>query len=237
MVRTKPAKSSAVSPLAAVHQGPRQADAAKMDQARTATDSSSIRGLSPALADFFQATNSAAVHSVMEAIESQVDRLLPVGISKSARNRVAGKIYRELNTTLQGNRALGQPMRDAFRSGGLDDAHRKAIVPLVTGRARQALVGGAKRVLNEGTNTIGSAKSRSADAPSRCGVAWTSADRWRQRRAPHGFIPRYRLRMHVRGGHFEYVSRLSTKSCGRWNFCIRRWSARASSRMISHWRR
>jgi hypothetical protein len=128
-----------------------------VNQAHTAAAPSSIPGLTPAQADFFQATNSAAVHSVMEAIESQVDRLLPEGISKSARNRVAGEIYRELDTTLQGNRALGQQMRDAFRSGGLDDAHRKAIVSLVTGRARQALPGVAKRVLNEWTNTIVSA--------------------------------------------------------------------------------
>jgi hypothetical protein len=48
-------------------------------------------------------------------------------------------------------------MRDAFRAGALDDAHRKAIVSLVTGRARQALPGVAKRVLNEWTNTIVSA--------------------------------------------------------------------------------
>jgi hypothetical protein len=155
--RTRPAESSAVHPLAAAHQGARQADAAKMEQARAAAASSSIPGLTPAQADFFQATNSAAVHSVMEAIESQVERLLPEGISKSARNRVAGEIYRELDTTLQGNRALGQQMRDAFRSGGLDDAHRKAIVSLVTGRARQALPGVAKRVLNEWTNTLVSA--------------------------------------------------------------------------------
>jgi len=65
-------------------------------------------GFTPAQSDFFQATNAAAVHSVMDAIETQVERLLPEGISKSARNRVAGEIYRELDTTLQGNRALGQ---------------------------------------------------------------------------------------------------------------------------------
>jgi len=94
-------------------------------------------GLTPAQSDFFQATNAAAVQSVMEAIETQVERLLPDGISKSARNRVAGEIYRELDTTLQGNRALGQQMRDAFRSGAMDEAHRKAIVSLVTGRARR----------------------------------------------------------------------------------------------------
>src|ERR1700722_12588786 len=115
------------------------------------------RGPSAAQSEFFQATNAAAVRGVMEAIEAQVDRVLPEGISKSARNRVSGEIYRELDATLQGNRALGQQMRDAFRSGALDEAHQRSIVSLVTGRARQALPGVAKRVMNEWTNTIVSA--------------------------------------------------------------------------------
>ncbi len=114
-------------------------------------------GLTPAQMDFFHSTNVAAVSSVVDAIESQVERLLPDGISKSARNRVVGEIYRELDTTLRGNRALGQQMRDAFRSGGLDEEHQRAIVSLVTGRARQALPAVAKRVLNEWTTTVVSA--------------------------------------------------------------------------------
>lgn len=113
--------------------------------------------LTPAQMDFFHSTNAAAVSSVVDAIETQVERLLPEGISKSARNRVVGEIYRELDTTLRGNRALGQQMRDAFRSGGLDDEHQRAIVSLVTGRARQALPAVAKRVLNEWTTTVVSA--------------------------------------------------------------------------------
>jgi hypothetical protein len=114
-------------------------------------------GRSAAQSDFFHSTNAAAVQGVMEAIETQVDRLLPEGISKSARNRVAGEIYRELDTTLQGNRAAGQQMRDAFRSGALDDAHRKVIVSLVTGRARRLCLELRSAVLNEWTNTIVSA--------------------------------------------------------------------------------
>ena len=114
-------------------------------------------GLTPAQMEFFHSTNAAAVSSVVDAIESQVERLLPDGISKSARNRVVGEIYRELDTTLRGNRALGQQMRDAFRSGGLDEEHQRAIVSLVTGRARQALPAVAKRVLNEWTSTVVSA--------------------------------------------------------------------------------
>jgi hypothetical protein len=113
--------------------------------------------LTPAQMDFFHSTNAAAVSSVVDAIESQVERLLPEGISKSAHNRVVGEIYRELDNTLRGNRALGQQMRDAFRSGGLDEEHQRAIVSLVTGRARQALPGVAKRVLNEWTTTVVSA--------------------------------------------------------------------------------
>jgi hypothetical protein len=114
-------------------------------------------GLTPAQAEFFHATNAAAVQSVLDTIETQVERLLPEGIAKSARNRVVGEIYREIDATLRGNRVLGQQMRDAFRSGALDDDHRRAIVSLVTGRARQALPGVAKRVLDEWTTTVVSA--------------------------------------------------------------------------------
>jgi hypothetical protein len=104
--------------------------------------------------EFFHAANAAAVEGVLEAIESQVDRLLPEGISKSARNRVVGEIYRELDTTLRANRQLGSQMREAFRSGSLDADHQNAIVSLVSSRARQALPGVAKRVLNEWTSTL-----------------------------------------------------------------------------------
>lgn len=107
-----------------------------------------------AQAEFFHAANAAAVEGVLDAIESQVERLLPESVSKSARNRVVGEIYRELDTTLRSNRQLGQQMRDAFRSGSLDAAHQRAIVSLVTGRARQALPAVAKRVLNEWTSTV-----------------------------------------------------------------------------------
>jgi hypothetical protein len=90
-----------------------------------------------AQAEFFHAANAAAVESVLASIESQVERLFPEGVSKSARNRVVGEIYRELDSTLRTNRQLGQQVRDAFRSGSLDNDHQRAIVSLVTGRARQ----------------------------------------------------------------------------------------------------
>ena len=149
----------ASSRLATGNNSPRQPEAANSNDSRAGKSSTTagLTGLTPAQSDFFHSTNAAAVQGVMAAIETQVDRLLPEGISKSARNRVAGEIYRELDTTLQGNRALGQQMHDAFRSGALDEAHCRAIVSLVTGRARQALPGVAKRVLNEWTNAIVSA--------------------------------------------------------------------------------
>lgn len=116
--------------------------------------SSDGRTLTPAQADFFHSANAAAVEEVLGAIESQVERLLPEEISKSARNRVVGEIYRELDTTLRSNRQLAQQVREAFRSGSLDAEHQRALVSLVAGRARQALPGVSKRVLNEWTSTI-----------------------------------------------------------------------------------
>jgi hypothetical protein len=126
----------------------------------TAATSDTPAGVTPAQEQFFHAANAAAVEGVVEAIESQVERLLPEGISKSARNRVVGEIYRELDSTLRANRTLTQQMRDAFRSGTLDANHRKAVVSLITGRARQALPAVAKRVLNEWTTTIVSANQQ-----------------------------------------------------------------------------
>lgn len=104
--------------------------------------------------EFLHAANAAAVQGVLDAIETQVDRLLPEGVSKTARNRVVGEIYRELDASLGANRQLSQHMRDALRSGNLDAQHQRAIVGLVTGRARQALPGITKRVLSEWTSTV-----------------------------------------------------------------------------------
>ena len=104
--------------------------------------------------EFLQATNAAAVQSVPDTIESQVGRLLPDGASRSARNRVVGEIYRELDAALRENRQLTRQVREAFRSGELDTRHQHAIVSLITGRARQALPGVAKRVMDEWTSTV-----------------------------------------------------------------------------------
>jgi hypothetical protein len=112
------------------------------------------RGLSPAQEGFFHSTNAAAVGAVIEAIESQVGRLLPEEISKGARNRLVGEIYRELDASLRSDRQFARQAREAFRSGPLDDEHQRAIVSLVSTRARQSLPGVARRVLNEWTSAI-----------------------------------------------------------------------------------
>jgi hypothetical protein len=114
----------------------------------------SVAGLSPEQAEFLQTTNVAAVQGVVDAIQSQVERLLPEGASKTTRNRIVGEIYRELDATLRDNRQLAQQVRDAFRSGTLDASQQRAIVSLLTGRARQALPGIAKKVMNEWTSTV-----------------------------------------------------------------------------------
>jgi hypothetical protein len=106
---------------------------------------------------FLHSANAAAVEGVVAAIEAQVERLLPEGVAKNARTRVVGEIYRELDSSLRSNPQFAAQLRDAFRSGSLDDGHQRAIVSLLTGRARQALPGVAKRVLSEWTSTIVSA--------------------------------------------------------------------------------
>jgi len=148
------------------------------EQSQPAQASQQDRGLAQAQSEFFHATNAATVQSVLDSIESQVDRLLPEGISKSARNRVVGEIYRELDGTLRSNRQLAQQMREAFRSGSLDGEHQRAIVSLITSRARQALPGVAKRVLNEWTSTLVAAdqarRSRQRTAERRVDIAGSS---------------------------------------------------------------
>jgi hypothetical protein len=67
---------------------------------------------------------------------------------------LTGEIYREIDTSLQSNRAFGQQLRQAFRTGQLTPDNQRAIVGMVVGRAKQALSGIAKRVLGEWTNGI-----------------------------------------------------------------------------------
>ena len=127
---------------------------------------------------FLHAANAAAVEGVVAAIEAQVERLLPEGVAKNARTRVVGEIYRELDSSLRSNPQFAAQLRDAFRSGSLDDGHQRAIVSLLTGRARQALPGVAKRVLSEWTSTIVSAanerRTRQRSAERRIDIAGSS---------------------------------------------------------------
>jgi hypothetical protein len=127
---------------------------------------------------FLHAANAAAVEGVVAAIEAQVARLLPEGVAKNARTRVVGEIYRELDSSLRSNPQFAAQLRDAFRSGSVDDGHQRAIVSLLTGRARQALPGVAKRVLSEWTSTIVSAanerRTRQRTAERRIDIAGSS---------------------------------------------------------------
>jgi hypothetical protein len=127
---------------------------------------------------FLHAANSAAVEGVVAAIEAQVQSLLPEGVAKNARTRVVGEIYRELDWSLRSNPQFAAQLRDAFRSGSLDDGHQRAIVSLLTGRARQALPGVAKRVFSQWTSTIVSAanerRTRQRTAERRIDIAGSS---------------------------------------------------------------
>ena len=132
----------------------------RQDAAATNTNATAQAATNPdTQLAFLHAANASAVEGVIGAIESQVERLLPEGVAKNARTRVGGEIYRELDATLRSNPQFAAQLRDAFRSGSLDDAHHRAIVSLLTGRARQALPAVAKRVLNEWTSTIVSASN------------------------------------------------------------------------------
>jgi hypothetical protein len=163
----------------------RQPEAAQSADAFFSTlSTSSNSGYSAAQSEFFHTTNAVAVESVLGAIESQVEKLLPEGVSKNARSRVVGEIYRELDTTLRSNRQFTQQLRDAMGSalaqpdGGRDANHQRAIVSLIAGRARQALPAVAKRVLNEWTSTIVAAnherRGRQRDAERRVDIAGSS---------------------------------------------------------------
>ncbi len=120
--------------------------------------------------EFLQAANAEAVREVLQAIEAQVARVLPESVSKAARNRVVGEIYRELDKALQANSDFAKHLRSAVRAGNFDTAHQNAVAALVIGRAKQSLPGVVKRVMSEWTSTILAAnqdrreKQRSAES-------------------------------------------------------------------------
>lgn len=124
---------------------------------------------------FFHETNAAAVEGVLNSIQSQLDRLLPEGTPQNTRQRLTGEIYREVDAALQSNRAFGQQLRQAFRSGQLTPGNQRAIVGMVVGRAKQALPGIAKRVLGEWTSGVvahaGARQERQRNAAKRVDIA------------------------------------------------------------------
>jgi hypothetical protein len=163
----KSAKERGVEPGSAG--GPTSSSAGDGGQGAVPT-SAGAEALARGQQHLFEQVNAQAVKGVVQAIESQVDRLLPENISSAARNRVVGEIYRELDKSLQSNGEYAKQVRSALRSGNLDAGHQSAVVSLVVGRARQALPSVAKRVLNEWTSTILAAnqdrrtKQRSAES-------------------------------------------------------------------------
>jgi hypothetical protein len=145
--------------VGAQHAAPMQ-NASATTRARTETDvpgraaSEQDVARQNAFAAFYQEANAGAVQGVLDAIQTQVERLLPEGVAAGARNRVIGEIYRELDASLRGNRALAQQVRQAFRGGNLDAEHQRAVVGLIVGRARQALPAAAKKVVGEWTSGV-----------------------------------------------------------------------------------
>jgi hypothetical protein len=121
---------------------------------RAGDSSAGDAGAPGQFASFYQETNAVVVEGVVDAIQSQVQRLLPEGVAAGAQKRVIGEIYRELDASLRGNRALAQQVRQAFRSGAMDQDHQAAIVGMVLARAKQALPGVAKKVIGEWTSGV-----------------------------------------------------------------------------------
>src|SRR6185437_1563083 len=108
-----PAQAGAGSEVAAKTT---QADHAASEPATQNQTAQSAPNIVAAQSEFVQSANAAAVRSVLDTIEGQVEKLLPEGASRGARNRVVGEIYRELDSTLRANRQLARQLRDAFRS-------------------------------------------------------------------------------------------------------------------------
>ena len=152
---TEEAKDAAPRGDAAQDERRSQADADASKRAVSEQDAARQN----AFAAFYQEANAGAVQGVIDAIQTQVERLLPEGVAAGARNRVIGEIYRELDASLRGNRALAQQVRQAFRSGNLDAQHQRAVVGLIVGRARQALPAVAKKVIGEWTTGVLAASS------------------------------------------------------------------------------
>lgn len=180
---SSPADAAPVGTAAAPSSQARAAGAlAQMPSPAAAAENAPTPTVDPkraAQAAFFHSTNSAAVHQVLAAIETQVNRLLPAGVSGPTKTRIVGEIYRDLGSALGANRQLGHQLREVFRSGAGDAAHQQAIVSLVTGRARQALPAIARRVINEWTHGVVAANheklSRHEGAAKRVDISGTGS--------------------------------------------------------------
>jgi hypothetical protein len=167
--------ASLAKAMTTVAADPKAGERAEDRTARIETDARRAEGARSAGEQFVQTANAEAVQGVIQAIETQVDRVLPQDAPKAARERVVGEIYRELDKTLQTNPDFVKHVRNAMRSGKFDSGHQSAVVSLIVGRAKQSLPSVAKRVLTEWTSTILSAnrdrKAKQRSAESRVDIA------------------------------------------------------------------
>ena len=147
-----------------------------------------LRGSRPSQAEFFQAANAAAVQGGRRR-DRDAGRAVAAGgrVEERAEPRGGGDLpragcdaRREPATFAAGARCV--PVRRA-----LDANHQRAIVSLITGRARQALPGVAKRVMNEWTSTIVAAnqdrRARQHAAERRVDIAGSSGGAGEGRRS------------------------------------------------------
>src|SRR5262249_32658280 len=84
---------------------------------------------------------------------------LPDGVADGARRRIGEDIFRDLSSTLSGDRELsaqiGQMLRGSPQSGWrFDAAARQPLAGLLAGRARKALPEVARRVVSEWTSSV-----------------------------------------------------------------------------------
>ena len=162
---------------------------------------------------FLHSANAAAVESVVAAIEAQVERLLPEGVAKNARTRVVGEIYRELDSSLRSNPQFAAQLRDAFRSGSLDDGHQRAIVSLLTGRARPPRRSQTRAQRMDLHHRQRRKRTPHPSAHSRTSHRHSRLQRGRERRPQIHVATRPGLRPPNRRRHFEFVIRpLPTQS-------------------------
>jgi len=155
---------------------------------------------------FLHSANAAAVEGVVAAIEAKVERLLPEGVAKNARTRVVGEIYRELDSSLRSNPQFAAQLRDAFRSGSLDDGHQRhrlaAHRTRPPGFARRSQTRAQRMDLDHHER-----RKRTPHPPahSRTPHRHSRLERSRERRPQIHVAPRPGLRPPIRRRHPEFV--------------------------------